>query len=557
MRGKGADSPEDGQERQPPDRSNLRNMTEPPGAASPGARVERARTADALSGLEVLGCRLAEPLGRGASGTVYRARQLRLNRDVAVKLVPATDAVPGTASRFRREVRAIAALNHPNVVPLFDAGDEDGMLVLVMGLVQGEDLRALVRRRGRLDPEAAVAILRQIGSALDVAHGAGLVHRDVKPGNILVSDVAESGSGRAYLADFGLARSMVDSGESTVTLAGHWVGTPAYAAPEQRAGLAVGPAADRYALAGVLHFLLTGTHPGNDVAVTDRDQPTRRLLEVARTGMAEAPERRFGSAAALVAAAEEALRVDPVAGRVASDPQAVSTVPQAPVRMTAPAPAPVPAQTRAEVGRRSGSRRPVLLLVVFLLVAAAAAGGAWLAFRPDRTAAVLPSVTALSSAPASPTELTAAAPSASPTRRPTPPSSTLTWPSVARGDSGPRVRAVQLLLRAGGRSVEVDGFAGAETVAAVRDLQRTEELPATGSLDPASWERLARIVQRGDLGPAVEAVQLLLAEAGHDVSSDGRFGASTEQAVVEFQIGQGLRTDGVVGLRTWSELFAP
>lgn len=501
-------------------------MTDSPGAASPGVQVEPARTADALWGLEVMGCRLAEPLGRGASGTVYRARQLRLNRDVAVKLVPATDAAPGTASRFRREARAIAALNHPNVVPLFDAGDEDGMLVLVMGLVQGEDLRALVRRQGPFAPEAAVAVLRQIGSALDVAHGAGLVHRDVKPGNILVSDDTESGSGsgRAYLADFGLARSLVDSGESTVTLIGHWVGTPAYAAPEQRAGLAVGPAADRYALAGVLHFLLTGSHPGDDVAVTDRDQPTQRLLEVARTGMAEAPERRFGSAAALVAAAEDALRVDPD-----------------------PGPGPT--------GPRPGPRRPVLLLVVVLLVAAAAAGG-WLAFRPDRTAAVLPSVAALSSAPASAVEPTAAAPSASATPQPAP-ASTLTWPSVARGDSGPRVRAVQLLLRAGGRAVDTDGFAGAETVAAVRDLQRSEELPETGSLDPATWERLAPIVQRGDLGPAVEAVQLLLAEAGHDVSNDGRFGASTEQAVVDFQIDQGLRTDGVVGLRTWSELLAP
>lgn len=524
-------------------------MTESPGAASPGARVERA-PADALSGLEVLGCRLAEPLGRGASGTVYRARQLRLDRDVAVKLVPATDAAPGTASRFRREVRAIAALNHPNVVPLFDAGDEEGMLVLVMGLVRGEDLRTLVRRRGPIGPEATVAVLRQVGSALDAAHGIGLVHRDVKPGNIMISHEVESGSRRAYLADFGLARSMVDTGESTVTLTGHWVGTPAYAAPEQRAGRAVGPAADRYALAGVLHFLLTGSHPGDDVAATDRDRPTGRLLEVARMGMAEAPERRFASAAALVAAAEQALRVGPAAGRAASDTQAVTTVPQTPV---AGPPPPAPAPAPAAVGGRSGPRRGVLLLVVFLLVAGAAAGGAWLAFRPDRTAAVLPSAVARSSVPVSPGEPTAVTPAASSTRPPT--SSTLTWPSVARGDSGPRVRAVQLLLRAAGRPVDVDGFAGAGTVAAVRDLQRAEELPATGALDPATWERLAPIVQRGDLGPAVDAVQLLLAEAGHDVSGDGRFGASTEQAVLDFQIDQGLRTDGVVGLRTWSELF--
>ncbi len=111
---------------------------------------------DPLSGLEILGCLLGEALGRGASGTVYRARQLRLRRDVAVKLVPTDDAVPGTEQRFQREVEAVANLEHPHVVPVYDAGEHDGLLVLVMRLVDGDDLRTLVTREGPLETGRAL-----------------------------------------------------------------------------------------------------------------------------------------------------------------------------------------------------------------------------------------------------------------------------------------------------------------------------------------------------------------------------------------------------------------
>src|SRR4051794_22213619 len=158
--------------------------------------------ADLAEGTVFAGCRIEGVVGRGGMGVVYRATQLRLMRPVALKLL-ATDraADPEFRTRFEREWRMAAAIDHPHVIPVYEAGEEDGRLYLVLRFVEGSDLHQLLRRVGPLRPERAVAIVGQVASALDAAHAAGLVHRDVKPANVLLS-----GGEHAYLTDFGLTR---------------------------------------------------------------------------------------------------------------------------------------------------------------------------------------------------------------------------------------------------------------------------------------------------------------------------------------------------------------
>ena len=156
-------------------------------------------------GDEFAGCRIEAVAGRGGMGVVYRATELSLGRPVALKLL-APDRARDSAfrERFQRESRMAAAIDHPNVIPVYAAGESDGLLYLVMRYVGGTDLHALLRETGCLDPERAADIVAQVAAALDAAHRAGLVHRDVKPANVLLG-----GSGReehAYLSDFGLTR---------------------------------------------------------------------------------------------------------------------------------------------------------------------------------------------------------------------------------------------------------------------------------------------------------------------------------------------------------------
>ncbi|MSW50221.1 MAG: protein kinase, partial [Actinobacteria bacterium] len=203
-------------------------------------------------GERLAGHRIERELGHGTTGTVFLAHQEALGRNVALKVVgrPLADD-PAFRERFRREARAVAGLDHPNVVQILETGEDEAHLWLAMRLVDGPDLRVLLRRTGRLEPEQAVTIVEQVAAALDAAHAAGLVHRDVKPGNVLIED----GPGRdlhVELADFGLARAPgVDDAE----------GTPGYAAPEQLAGGEAGPAADVFGLGCVLYELLTGVAP--------------------------------------------------------------------------------------------------------------------------------------------------------------------------------------------------------------------------------------------------------------------------------------------------------
>jgi YVTN family beta-propeller protein len=212
-----------------------------------------------LSTGSVLGdFRIDDEIGRGGMGVVYRATQVSLGRPVALKVISeALSDREGFRERFERESRLAASLDHPNIIPVYAAGEHDGVLFIAMRYVDGTDLRALLSAEGAFDPPRAAGVVAQVASALDAAHERGLVHRDVKPANVLVA--ARGGGEHTYLTDFGLTkRTASDSG---LTAAGEWVGTLDYVAPEQLRGESVDGRADVYALGCVLYELLTGQVP--------------------------------------------------------------------------------------------------------------------------------------------------------------------------------------------------------------------------------------------------------------------------------------------------------
>ena len=212
-----------------------------------------------LSTGSVLGdFRIDDEIGRGGMGVVYRATQVSLARPVALKVISeALSDREGFRERFERESRLAASLDHPNIIPVYAAGEHDGVLFIAMRYVDGTDLRALLSAEGAFDPARASGVIAQVASALDAAHERGLVHRDVKPANVLVA--ARGGGEHTYLTDFGLTkRTASDSG---LTAAGEWVGTLDYVAPEQLRGESVDGRADVYALGCVLYELLTGQVP--------------------------------------------------------------------------------------------------------------------------------------------------------------------------------------------------------------------------------------------------------------------------------------------------------
>jgi serine/threonine protein kinase len=244
-------------------------------------------------------------------GVVYSATQLALGRPVAIKLIAAERAEdPVFRERFTSESRIAASIEHPNVIPVFEAGEDGGLLFIAMRLVDGVDLGQLLARLGPLAPERATAVITQLAGALDAAHARGLVHRDVKPANVLLTvDERE----HAYLTDFGVA---VEAGTAgRITRVGQWVGTLDYLAPEQIRGEPVDARADIYALTGLLYHCLTGTAPftgSHDAALmwahvsAPVPKPTDALEhlpsgldQVVAIGMAKDPQARFSSATAL------------------------------------------------------------------------------------------------------------------------------------------------------------------------------------------------------------------------------------------------------------------
>src|SRR4051794_25906180 len=267
------------------------------------------------------GCRIEREAGRGGMGVVYCATQIALDRRVALKLLaPELASDAGFRARFQQESRLAASIDHPNVVDIYEAGEDDGRLFIEMRWVEGSDLRAEIEQRGRLEPERAAQIVAQVAGALDAAHALGLVHRDVKPANILLGQ--RLGREHAYLTDFGLTKRVASAGGLTQT--GQWVGTLDYVAPEQIRGDNVDARTDVYALGGVLMHVLTGHVPferDSDVAKMwghINDPPVApssvvpglapELDAVVLRAMAKEPDERYPSAgdlgrAALAAAA--------------------------------------------------------------------------------------------------------------------------------------------------------------------------------------------------------------------------------------------------------------
>jgi hypothetical protein len=278
-------------------------------------------------GSTVAGYRIVSRIGEGAMGAVFRADG-EDGLPVALKvLAPALARDERFRQRFLRESRIAAGLRHPYVVPVLGSGEDDGTLWLAMAYIDGADLRDLLQREGRFEPDRALRIVGKVADALDAAHAAGLIHRDVKPANILIEGAPPDE--RAVVCDFGLARH-VSTIESLTTDRG-FVGTVDYVAPEQIEGRTIDGRADVYSLGCVLYELLTGERPfgrTSDLAtvyahlsearprVTDvRPELPAALDEVVATALAKDPDERYGSAGELVRAARAALSGRPTRTR--------------------------------------------------------------------------------------------------------------------------------------------------------------------------------------------------------------------------------------------------
>jgi serine/threonine protein kinase len=313
---------------------------------------------------------LEELVGAGGMSSVYRAHDRLLERDVALKILHESYLEDEAAvERFRREARAVAQLSHPNIVTVIDRGEEDGRQFIVFEYVPGEDLKECVARTGALPVREALTLAVEAGRGLAFAHRHGIVHRDVKPQNVMLN-----GDGQAKVTDFGIARSL--DVEKGVTQSGTVLGTSDYISPEQASGGTVGPETDVYSLGCVLFELLTGEVPfpgGSFVAVAMRhlhepppsvldlrpDVPPRVASAVERA-MAKDPGARFATMEEFIAELEACLAAP-------GQPDAEATVVQAPAR------APRRSRPRPARSRRRAVWPLVLLVAGLALLAAVAA----------------------------------------------------------------------------------------------------------------------------------------------------------------------------------------
>ena len=338
---------------------------------------------DISPGSVVAGYRIESVVGRGGMGVVYRATQLTLERPVALKLLAAEFAQDdGFRQRFQRESKLLAAIDHPNVITVHEAGEHEGRLFIAMRYVEGEDLREVIRREGALASERAAELIRQVADALDAAHARGLIHRDVKPANVLIE--RREGREHAYLSDFGLTKP-VSSTAGGMTASGQWVGTADFVAPEQVRGEALDARADVYALGCVLFTTLTGRVPfdrDSEVAKifahVSEPPPSARAIEPAlpetldrtvKRAMAKERDDRFPSAGDLARAATAA-----VAGGVPADSERSVARGTAAPRGPGGDGAPTVTQPSAP-GPRSRSRRlvPIAAVAAVMIIVAIAA----------------------------------------------------------------------------------------------------------------------------------------------------------------------------------------
>jgi Protein kinase domain len=276
--------------------------------------------AELSDGDEFAGYRIEQRLGRGGMGILYLAVEPGLERRVALKLIAPEAAADNVfARRFAEESRIAAAIEHPNVVPIYAAGEEDGVPWIAMRYVAGSDLGRRIARERRLAPPAAVELIGQVGNGLDAIHAAGLVHRDVKPANVLLS--GDPGAEHAYITDFGVARNVAT--QSGLTQTGRFVGTLDYVAPEQISGGSIDARADVYALGCLLFKLLTGEvpypregeaarlyahlHDPPPAASLYAPEVPKALDDVVVRALAKEPGERYPSAGDLGRAAEAAL----------------------------------------------------------------------------------------------------------------------------------------------------------------------------------------------------------------------------------------------------------
>jgi serine/threonine protein kinase len=428
-------------------------------------------------------------IARGGMGVVYRARQHGLDRLVALKMILGTGTDPDAASRFLQEARAAAALDHPNVVPIYDIGEINGRPYFTMALIEGPNLRGYADARKGMPIAEVVALFAQVVEGVAHAHKHGIIHRDLKPANVLMD-----ADGRPRVTDFGLAkRAAVDT---ALTATGQVVGTPQYMAPEQaRESKEVGQPADVYSLGAILYFLLTGRPPLVGESFTDlllkliNDPPVppsqlrpdvpAELDALCLRCLAKHPADRFPNAEALAVAfapivehhLSSANRSSPIARMSTLRGQSVGTVPDlsavvaaGPVRtasVTTPAPAAPAAPVPAEVSR---DRRPLIFGAAALVVVMLALG-AYLGTRnkkPPETAGNQP----VEVAP------TPHAPGAAPDPAPKD-ADQFTWPPPTRADFGLKVEiaAPGLKKDADGMVLLHQGIAMEVRVTAARDCR--------------------------------------------------------------------------------------
>ena len=238
--------------------------------------------------------RIGRELGSGGMAMVYRAHDLRHDRAVAIKILRAEVAAALGRERFLREITVTAGLDHPHILPLLDSGEAAGVLYYVMPCVEGESLRERLRREASLPVREALAIARELADALQYAHDAGIIHRDVKPENILLA------GGHARLADFGIAQANATTPGPALTQTGFVIGTTRYMSPEQALGLPLDNRSDIYSLGCVVYEMLTGAAPGTNAelaAIPNSDGIPAGIETAIRRALAPRPEDRFGSAA--------------------------------------------------------------------------------------------------------------------------------------------------------------------------------------------------------------------------------------------------------------------